>query len=196
MPEKQNLLSTGEVAKRAGVTRTAVLHWIKSGRLRATLTTAGGHNRVSEADLERFFTQRDDRRSTTHTPKCILVVDDEPAVRGVLVHMLRHAFPDWSVETASDGVDAGMKLLRLTPQLLILDLMLPGIDGFEVCRLVRGDPELRSTSILCITGYTHPGIQEQAMQAGADDCLFKPLELETLRKRVRELLERHADTSR
>ena len=189
VPRRHELLSTGEVAKRAGVTRTAVLHWITSGKLRAAFTTAGGHYRVSEADLERFLAEHRSRHPSASPDKSILVVDDDPAVLDVLARLLRHAFPAWRIETASDGVDAGMKLLRLAPDLLILDLMLPGIDGFEVCRLVRGDPKLQDTSILCITGYTHPGIRERALEAGADDCVFKPLEQETLRRRVRELLE-------
>jgi excisionase family DNA binding protein len=192
---KQVLLSTGDVAKRAGVTRTTVLHWIKSGKLHAALTTAGGHYRISEADLQRFFAEHDDSQAAEYAKKFILVVDDEPAVRDVLVKLLQPAFSDWNIETASDGVDAGMKLLRLAPDLLILDLMLPGIDGFEVCRLVRGDPELRNTSILCITGYNRPGIYEQAIEAGADDCLFKPLDIAVLRQRVQELLDKHCRAS-
>ena len=188
LPKKQGFLTTGDVAKRAGVTRTTVLHWIKGGKLHASLTTAGGHYRISEVDLQRFFAENRDRQGLGRAKSPILVVDDDPSIRDMLVLALKPVFPDRDIQTASDGVDAGMKLLRFAPGLLVLDLMLPGVDGFEVCRLVRSDPELHSISILCITGYNEPHIYEKAMRAGANDCLFKPLEVETLRKRARELL--------
>lgn len=188
LAKTQDFLTTGDVAKRAGVTRTTVLHWIKAGELRAALTTVGGHYRITEADLERFFAVHRSRQSQVPAKRPILVVDDDASVRDMFVAALRPAFPGREIQSAADGVDAGMKLLRLAPALLILDLMLPGIDGFEVCRLVRSDPQLRDMSILCITGYNQPDIYEKAMRAGADDCIFKPIELETLRGRVRELL--------
>jgi len=189
LAKKGDLLSTGEVATRAGVTRTTVLHWIKSGKLQPALTTAGGHYRIAESDLARFLAEHygTDARGPRNV---ILVVDDEPSILEVVLLALRPAFPGWRMETASDGVEAGMKLLRFTPALLVLDLMLPGIDGFEVCRLVRSDPELRKIAILCITGYKHPGIYEQALEAGADECLFKPLDMKTLREKAQELVAR------
>lgn len=189
MARRGGLLSTGEVASRAGVTRTTVLHWIKSGKLPAAFTTAGGHYRIKEADLARFLAERhgpNERGSRN----IILIVDDEPPILDIVQRALRPIFPGWRIETASDGVDAGMKLLRLTPALLVLDLMLPGIDGFEVCRLVRSDPQLRKTAILCITGYKHPGVYDQALEAGADECLFKPLDIQTLRQKAQELTAR------
>jgi len=189
LAKRGELLSTGEVASRVGVTRTTVLHWIKSGKLPAAFTTAGGHYRITEADLTRFLSERHSANEGG-IRNVILIVDDEPAILDVVQRALRPSFPGWRIETASDGVDAGMKLLRLTPALLVLDLMLPGIDGFEVCRLVRSDPQLRKTAILCITGYKHPGVYEQALEAGADDCLFKPLDLQTLRQKAQELIAR------
>lgn len=189
MPKSKQLLTTGDVARQTGVTRTTVLHWIKSGKLRAAFTTAGGHYRISEADLQQFLIQRgapeDDKRRQR-----ILVVDDEQAILDLVVRALRPVLPNCSFETAADGVDAGLKLLRFAPDLLVLDLLLPGVDGFEVCRLVRGDPELRDTAILCITGHNEPGIRELAIAAGADECLLKPLDIQALRQHVLQLLER------
>lgn len=189
MAKKGNLLSTGDVAARAGVTRTTVLHWIKSGKLRAALTTAGGHYRIAESDLARFLADRHGPEQPVAS-KVILVVDDEPAILEIVRRALQPEFPGWRIETASDGVDAGMKLLRFAPTLLVLDLMLPGIDGFEVCRLVRSDPQLRNMAILCITGYRHPGVYDQAIEAGADECLFKPLDTKALRQKAQELVAR------
>ncbi len=166
-----------------------MLHWIKSGKLRPALTTAGGHYRIAEPDLARFLAERHGPEEPGAS-KVILIVDDEPAIVEVVLRVLEPAFPGWRIETASDGVEAGMKLLRFTPALLVLDLMLPGIDGFEVCRLVRSDPQLRNTAILCITGYRHPGVYDQAIEAGADECLFKPLDSKALRQKAQELVAR------
>lgn len=189
MSDSKRFLTTGDVAKLTGVTRTTVLHWIKSGKLRAALTTAGGHYRIAEADLAEFLKERGAPPQAQRKQR-ILVVDDDPAILDLVVRILRPVFPNCTFETAADGVDAGLKLLRFAPDLLILDLLLPGVDGFEVCRLVRSDPDLRDTAILCITGHTEPGVRELAMSAGADECLLKPLEVEVLRHHVRQLLGR------
>jgi excisionase family DNA binding protein len=188
VPSRKPYLTTGDIANQIGVTRTTVLHWIKAGKLHAALMTPGGHYRVSPKDLEDFMNGHSADPTRSAPRHKILVVDDDPAILDIVVRALRPVMPNAMFETASDGVDAGMKLLRFRPDLLILDLFLPGIDGFEVCRLVRGDPELKGVAILCVTGYNQPGMRERAQEAGANECLFKPLDMGMLRERARTLL--------
>jgi len=92
-------------------------------------------------------------------------------------------------ETASDGFEAGVKVVSFNPGLVILDLFMPGIDGFEVCRWLKNNPDKSHIKILVVTGYDTPENMKRIMDAGADGYLTKPLDTETLIQNVISLLE-------
>ena len=118
----------------------------------------------------------------------ILVVDDEPAVRDAVQRALR--LENYDVQSAWDGSDA-LKLLALSsPDLVILDVLMPGVDGLEVCRRLRtaGD----ATPILMLTARDSVANRVEGLDAGADDYLVKPFALDELLARVRALLRRSA----
>ncbi len=116
----------------------------------------------------------------------VLVVDDDENVTNMLRRAL--SFEGYTVATARDGTDALRKTLEFAPDLVVLDLMLPGIDGIEVCRRLRaGDPQL---AILMLTAKDAPADQVTGLDAGADDYLVKPFTLEVLTARVRAQLRR------
>ncbi len=116
----------------------------------------------------------------------VLVVDDDENVTNMLRRAL--SFEGYAVATARDGDDALRKALEFAPDLVVLDLMLPGIDGVEVCRRLRaGEPQL---AILMLTAKDAPADQVAGLDAGADDYLVKPFTLEVLTARVRAQLRR------
>lgn len=116
----------------------------------------------------------------------VLVVDDDENVTNMLRRAL--SFEGYAVATARDGNDALHKALEFAPDLVVLDLMLPGIDGVEVCRRLRaGEPQL---AILMLTAKDAPADQVAGLDAGADDYLVKPFTLEVLTARVRAQLRR------
>jgi two-component system, cell cycle response regulator len=90
--------------------------------------------------------------------------------------------------TASDGFEAGLQVATFKPHLVLLDLLMPHIDGFEVCRLIRANPATAHTRILIITAFGRYENIQRALKAGADDFLHKPLELEQLKSKVSSLL--------
>lgn len=117
----------------------------------------------------------------------VLVVDDDPAAIKIATRALE-ALDAVEVATASDGFEAGLQILAFEPDLLLLDLMLPGADGFEICRRIRRDPDLEEIKILILTAHgTHKNLQ-RALDAGADDFMHKPIDVERLEERVRTLL--------
>ena len=119
-------------------------------------------------------------------PARILVVDDDESVTNMLRRAL--SFEGYAVSTAADGHDALRKALEFAPDLVVLDLMMPGIDGVEVCRRLRaGDPQL---AILMLTAKDAAADQVVGLDAGADDYLVKPFTLEVLAARLRALLRR------
>jgi len=94
---------------------------------------------------------------------------------------------------AFDGYEAGVKMATLKPDLLILDLIVPGMDGFAVCQRVKADPEGKRTKILAMTGCVQTGYVAKAVEYGADLCLEKPFRMQTLKEAAAKLLgwQRH-----
>jgi two-component system response regulator MprA len=116
----------------------------------------------------------------------ILVVDDEPAVRDALASSL--LFEDYDVDTAVDGLDALDKLDLVKPDLVVLDVLMPRLDGLTTCRRLRARGE--TLPVLMLTARDTVGDRVTGLDAGADDYLVKPFELDELFARVRALLRR------
>ena len=190
MPER--LLTTGEIADYCQVSRVTVFQWIKKQQIPA-FSTPGGHYRVKLSDFRRFLEKYDmpvDSAFFRRDKERILVVDDDPQVVDL---MLRALQPDRrgeqpELETAADGFEAGLKIASFKPHLILLDLMMPGLDGFKVCEQVKSNPETEHIKVLIVTGFGSEENIQQALRLGADDYLVKPLDVDELRKRVRDLL--------
>jgi len=120
--------------------------------------------------------------------KRVLIVDDEPGILENVVAMLEHLGTPLDTRTESDGIAACIAMGAFRPHLLILDLKMPRMDGYEVCRKVRSDPSTRNTRILVATGYGSPQNVQRALDAGADDFITKPFRMETLHSKVADLL--------
>jgi two-component system response regulator MprA len=116
----------------------------------------------------------------------VLVVDDEPSVRDALERALR--LEGYEVELAGDGSEALYRLRTTAPDAMVLDVLMPGIDGIEVCRRVRADGD--ATPILVLTARDAVDDRVRGLDAGADDYLVKPFALEELFARLRALLRR------
>ncbi len=119
---------------------------------------------------------------------CILVVDDEHN----LVWALRHSLNDegYEVLTAYDGLEALSVARRQRPDLIILDIVMPRLDGLEVCRRLRRDPILAAVPILFLTALSTTDDRVMGLDEGGDDYLVKPFDLPELKARVKALLRR------
>ncbi len=192
-PKDRRFFTTTEVARYCEVSNDGVLKWIKAGKLRA-FSTPGGHYRISAEDFREFLTlyafpiQESFFGTGTSGSQArrILVVDDEPDQREIVLRLLGKIDPDWIVDQAADGYEAGIKIGMSRPDVVVLDIMMPKVDGLSLCRTIRGNPETRSIRILAITG--DPGNEASALEAGADVCLTKPVGLRQLRQEVSRLL--------
>jgi len=92
----------------------------------------------------------------------------------------------FETEVASDGFEAGLKVMEFNPGLIILDLFMPGMDGFEVCKRIKGNPETSHIKILAITGFDTKENRNRIMAAGADAYMTKPFNLNTLLEGINE----------
>jgi CheY-like chemotaxis protein len=102
----------------------------------------------------------------------VLVVDDDPLVRNLLSAVLHDA--NFDLDEAVDGQDALFIAAARPPDVVVLDVMMPGMDGFEVCRTLRADPAFSSTRIVVLTARNTPTAREEAYRSGADAFFTKP----------------------
>src|ERR1700730_15548614 len=116
----------------------------------------------------------------------ILIVDDESAARGALETLLRRE--GFDVRNASDGPSALAECAMFCPDLILLDILMPGMNGFEVCRRIKATPETRLTPVVLITGLSATEDRIEGINAGADDFLSKPIDINELLARARSLL--------
>jgi putative two-component system response regulator len=116
----------------------------------------------------------------------ILIVDDESGARAALELLLRRE--GFDVRDASDGPSAIIECASFRPDLILLDILMPGMDGFEVCRHIKATPETRLTPVVLITGLSATEDRIKGINAGADDFLSKPIDLNELLARTRSLL--------
>lgn len=140
---------------------------------------------------------RDARPNTASRPKRrrVLVVEDEPDVAGLIKHTLERG-GDLDVEIAHTGEAALTKATERVPDVLILDLNLPGFDGLEVCRILRGRPGFEALPIIMLTARASEGDRITGLDLGADDYMTKPFSPRELAARVRAALRRGSDAAR
>lgn len=120
------------------------------------------------------------------TKNLILIVDDTPSARDILDAFLRAL--DYQIAFACDGPEAITKAVELTPDLILLDVMMPGMDGFEVCRRIRAHHHLAEVPIILVTALDDRSSRLQGLAAGADDFLSKPVDVAELRARVNTVM--------
>jgi DNA-binding response OmpR family regulator len=122
----------------------------------------------------------------------ILVIDDDELVSRTLQRALK--MYDYNVMVANSGTEGLQLARRHKPDLFVLDVVMPGTDGYQVCRQVRGDPILKETPILFLTAKSKDEDKIEGFRAGGDDYLSKPFNMEELQLRIRAVLRRTANS--
>ena len=182
-------LSTMAAAQFCGVHYTTIRRWILAGDLSA-FETPGGHLRIRKEDIDAFIASRRHVARTHRRPgrTCrVLVVDDEDVFRsGVVEFLARDA--RFEVQQAADGFAAGRLVAEFRPEVVLLDLLMPGVDGFEVCRQIKSAKRSRNTRVLVLTGFPTDENMKRAIESGADVCCAKPMELEEIRDQILNLI--------
>jgi excisionase family DNA binding protein len=180
-PKHKTHLTPNEVAELLMVNPVTVRQWAARGLLRS-LTTPGGHRRFLLSDVEEFARSRGSTpiARSSGRPDRVLIVDDDAPLGLFIAEIVRARDPKIEIEIARDGFEAGAKVESFRPHALVLDLMMPGMDGFEVCRRLRARPTLNHVRIIAMTGFPSTENVERIMAAGADACLSKPLDSQLL----------------
>ena len=181
--------TTGEIAAFCHVTINAVKKWIASGKLEA-FKTPGGHFRVSHECFVNFLEKfkLDVKEEMFPERKKVLIIDDERDIVEFIRGALESMDQGFVIETAGDGYEALIKVGDFKPELMVLDIRMPKIDGFEVCRRIKGDASTREIKILAVTAYGRDDI-DRIVQCGADFGMPKPLKLKEFQRNVQRLLK-------
>lgn len=188
---ENELLTTGIVARYCEVSTNAVKKWIRQGDLPA-FQTPGGHFRVTREEFRNFLVRHGMPVHQEFFPNRrprVLIADDEPVVRDLVRELVLSATGGHvDVETAEDGYDALVKVGDFKPDLLIMDLKMPRMDGFEACRTIRSNSQLSHVRILAMSAYAGDGNRERILKAGALRCFDKPLPVDEFQDTVRQIL--------
>jgi excisionase family DNA binding protein len=185
------ILTVAKASKYCNVSPRTIINWIESGYIKA-YKTVGGHRRIQRANLETFMKKQGmpiPEAEDIEERKRILVVDDDPIIVETIVQALEEDEYDYEVISASDGFEAGIQVNHFKPHLLILDIMMPDIKGFEVCQKVKSSQETKNTKIIVLSAYLDEEKFKKMKEHGADVCFSKPFPLPQLKEEVARLLE-------
>jgi excisionase family DNA binding protein len=178
---RKEALSTAEAARLIGVAVQSMINWINQGQIKA-YRTPGGHRRIERADLVAFLKTHQmpvPPELSGGRPR-VLVVDDEKAVVRWIARLIQRKRPDIEVFEALDGFAAGEMVGTVHPDAVILDLCMPGLDGFEVCRRIKAKSETRNATVIAITADFSPEADQKIRECGAAVCLPKPIDADRL----------------
>lgn len=182
-----DILSTHDVARFCSVTPRTVLRWVDAGVLPG-FQTGGGRRRIQKDDLVRFMRGRGMALPDELQPSRnrVAIVDDDLLHVQMMQRVLKSMSPHLEIRTAADGFSAGALLFSFRPHLVFLDLVMPGLDGFDVCRRIRAEPDFEGAGVCIVTGHMSAPVRRRMQELGADECLTKPFR----RSDIRPVLER------
>jgi excisionase family DNA binding protein len=184
----KSVFTTGEVAEICNLSQQTVIRCFDSGRLRGYRVPGSRFRRIPRDALIQFMKEHNIPLEPLETGKTrVLVVDDDPAIVEMLVELLERD-GRFEVATAATGFDAGLRTREFRPDVIVLDYMLPDINGNAVIYSIRNDESLRDVRIIIISGLIEREHVEKLLQEGADDFIQKPFGIEELVNRITELV--------
>jgi len=184
----KEIFTTGEAAGLCNISQQTIIRCFDRGRLHGFRVPGSRFRRIPREELIRFMRENDIPTGNLEpSSKRVLVVDDDE----MIIDLFREVFaPDerFEIKTATTGYDAGVLTEQFRPELLILDYMLPDVNGNVVCKTVRRNSDLAHTKIIVVSGVVNQDEVEELLKAGADVFVKKPFNIDKLIERVEELL--------
>ena len=185
----KTVFTTGEAAKICKVSQQTIIRCFDNGQLKGFRVPGSKFRRIPREALYKFMRDNNIPTDALESGKRkVLLVDDDPD----LVDMIHKALQEdgrFEVRIASNGFDAGMMVKEYRPDLIILDVMLPDINGKEVCHRVRADTSMEDVRIICISGMIEDDKVQELKLAGADDFMHKPFDVDVLIEKMCVQLE-------
>jgi excisionase family DNA binding protein len=185
----KTVFTTGEAAKICKVSQQTIIRCFDNGQLKGFRVPGSRFRRIPREALYKFMKDNGIPTDALESGKRkVLLVDDDAELVEVMNKFLEED-GRFEVRIASNGFDAGMMVKEYRPDIIVLDVMLPDINGKEVCHRVRADNTLEDVRILCISGMIEEDKIQELRLAGADKFLHKPFDVEELIDEMCALLE-------
>jgi len=185
----KQVFTTGEAAEICKVSQQTIIRCFDSGRLQGFRVPGSRFRRIPRGELIKFMRKNDIPTDALESAtKRILVVDDDEKIIAVFEDVLGKD-DRFDVRTAMTGYDAGLLTEQFKPHLILLDYMLPDINGNLVCQRVKANPELQDTKVLFVSGVVSQEEINQLTNNGADGFIKKPFDIEQLMHKMEELLQ-------
>jgi len=185
------LFSTGEVAKICNLSLQTIIRCFDAGKVKGFRLPRSGFRKIPRASLLQFMKENGIPTETLRAKKRILLVDDDQELLQVLTDFLEQE-GRFQLRTASTGFDAGLVTREFQPDLILLDIMLPDINGREVCQRIKSDESTKWIKVIAISGMIEKEKIDELFSAGVDAYIQKPFKLQELLSRVGEMLEMQA----
>jgi excisionase family DNA binding protein len=186
----KSVFTTGEVADICKLSQQTVIRCFDSGRLHGYRVPGSRFRRIPRDALIQFMKEHHIPLDHLEMGKTrVLVVDDDPAIVEMLVELLERD-GRFEVQTAATGFDAGLLTREFRPDAIVLDYMLPDINGNAVCRSIRSDETLKDVKIIIVSGVIDREHVDRLLADGADDFIQKPFSIQQLVGRITELVRK------
>jgi len=185
----KSVFTTGEAADICGLSQQTIIRCFDSGQLGGFRVPGSKFRRIPRDKLLKFMKDNNIPLAALESDKIkVLVVDDNPDIIEVFVEALDRD-GRFEVRTAQSGFDAGVEANRFRPDIVVLDYLLPDINGNVVCRTIRQSEDLQHIRILIISGVINRKEIDQLVEVGADDFIKKPFNINVVVDRIVELVQ-------
>jgi excisionase family DNA binding protein len=185
----KDLFTTGEAAEICRVSQQTIIRCFDSGRLKGFRVPGSKFRRIPRQNLIKFM--RDNSIPLDNLDsgrKKVLVVDDDAEIVELISDILTRD-GRFEIKTASSGYEAGMTTQMFRPDLILLDYMLPDVNGNVVCQTIRGNPEFENTRIIIVSGVIKQDEIDQLLRSGASDFVRKPFTISELTEKIDSALQ-------
>ncbi len=185
----KDLFTTGEAAEICRVSQQTIIRCFDSGRLKGFRVPGSKFRRIPRLNLVKFM--RDNNIPLDNLDsgrKKVLIVDDDAEIVELISDVLTRD-GHYEIRTASSGYEAGMVTQRFHPDLILLDYMLPDVNGNVVCQTIRNNPEFENTRIIIVSGVIKQDEIDQLLRSGAEDSIRKLFDIPELTDKVSATLQ-------
>lgn len=182
--EKIKLFKIKEAAEYTKTSKESIRRWIREGKITA-IRTPGGHRRIQKAELDKFLKIY---IRIENKIKKILIVDDDPEILEFISTVLKKE--GFSVITANSGLKVGMLVVAENPDVILIDVMMPGLNGYDTCKKLKKEKISKNIPVILITGIDKEDIKKKYKKVKANDFIIKPFETKELIGKINNVLKK------